>query len=136
MSWLGATGRAKILLEIFAGLALGLAIAGIFAVVSYSVSQRTREIGIRGALGATPGDMVRFVLAMAMRPVVLGACAGIAGGLATTRVLQSELFETQAADPAIFAIVFVSLIATALAPAPVPAGRAARIDPADVLRSE
>jgi predicted permease len=125
-----------LLLEIFAGLALGLAVAGIFAVVSYSVSQRTREIGIRGALGATPGDMVRFVLAMAMRPVVLGACAGVAGGLATTRVLQSELFETQAADPAIFAIVFALLIASALAAASIPALRATRIDPGEVLRVE
>lgn len=125
-----------LLLEIFAGLALGLAIAGIFAVVSYSVSQRAREIGIRGALGATPRDMLRFVLAMAMRPVFLGACAGIAGGLATTRVLQSELFETQAADPAIFALVFVGLIATAGAAASLPAWRATRIDPAEVLRAE
>jgi predicted permease len=125
-----------LLLEIFAGLALGLAIAGIFAVVSYAVSQRTREIGIRGALGATPRDMVRFVLAMAMRPVVLGACVGIGGGLATTRVLQSELFETQAADPAIFAMVFVLLIATAVAAASIPAWRATRIDPAEVLRAE
>jgi predicted permease len=125
-----------LLLEIFAGLALGLAIAGIFAVVSYSVSQRTREIGIRGALGATPRDMMRFVLAMAMRPVVVGACVGLAGGLATTRVLQSELFETQAADPAISAIVFVLLIATAVAAASIPAWRATRIDPAEVLRAE
>jgi putative ABC transport system permease protein len=125
-----------LLLEIFAGLALGLAIAGIFAVVSYSVSQRTREIGICGALGATPGDMARFVLAIAMRPVILGACIGIAGGLATTRVLQSELFETQAADPAIFAIVFVVLLATAVAAASIPAWRATRIDPAEVLRAE
>jgi len=125
-----------LLLEIFAGLALGLAIAGIFAVVSYSVSQRSREIGIRGALGATPRDMVRFVLAMAMRPVFLGACAGIAGGLATTRVLQSELFETQGTDPVVFAIVFVLLIGTAAAAASIPAWRAARIDPAEVLRAE
>jgi predicted permease len=125
-----------LLLEIFAGLALGLAIAGIFAVVSYSVSQRTREIGIRGALGATPRDMVRFVLAMAMRPVGVGACVGIAGGLAVTRVLQSELFETQAADPFIFALVFAGLIATAVAAASVPAWRATRIDPAEVLRAE
>jgi putative ABC transport system permease protein len=125
-----------LLLEIFAGLALGLAITGIFAVVSYSVSQRTREIGIRGALGATPRDTVRFVLAMAMRPVFLGACAGIACGLAATRVLQSELFETQAADPATFAIVFVLLIATAVAAAAFPAWRATRVDPAEVLRAE
>jgi len=125
-----------LLLEIFAGLALGLAVAGIFAVVSYSVSQRTREIGIRGAMGATPRDMVRFVLAIAMRPVFLGACVGIAGGLATTRVLQSELFETQAADPAIFAVVFFVVIATSVAAAFIPAWRAARIDPAEVLRAE
>jgi putative ABC transport system permease protein len=80
--------------------------------------------------------MVRFVLAMAMRPVVLGAGAGVAGGLATTRVLQSELFETQAADPAIFAIVFALLIASALAAASIPALRATRIDPGEVLRVE
>ncbi len=125
-----------LLLEIFAGLALGLAIAGIFAVVSYTVSQRTREIGIRGALGATPRDTLRFVLALAMRPVVLGACIGIAGGLATTRVLQSELFETQAADPSVFGIVFAVMIATAGAAASLPAWRATRIDPAEVLRAE
>src|SRR5258708_39398100 len=88
-----------LLLEIFAVLALGLAVVGIFAGVSYSVSQRTREIGIRGALGATPRDMGRFVLAMAMRPGVLGACAGIGGGLATTRVVPSHLFQTQARHP-------------------------------------
>jgi len=125
-----------LLLEIFAGLALGLAIAGIFAVVSYTVSQRTREIGIRGALGATPRDMLRFVLTLAMRPVILGACIGIAGGLASTRVLQSELFETQAADPAIFAIVSAVMISTAVAAASIPAWRATRIDPAEVLRAE
>ncbi|HYL74561.1 MAG TPA: ABC transporter permease [Bryobacteraceae bacterium] len=125
-----------LLLEIFAGLALGLAVAGIFAVVSYAVSQRTREIGIRGALGAGPRELVRFVLGMAMRPVALGACVGIAGGLAATRVLQSELFETAAADPVVFGAVFVMLMATAVAAAAIPAWRATRVDPAEVLRGE
>ena len=125
-----------LLLEIFAGLALGLAVGGIFAVVSYSVSQRGREIGIRGALGASPRDTVRFVLAIAMRPVAAGACVGIAGGLAATRVLQSELFETRATDPVVFAGVIALLIVTALGAAAGPAWRATRIDPAAVLRAD
>ncbi len=125
-----------LLLEIFAGLALGLAVGGIFAVVSYSVSQRRREIGIRGALGASPRDTVRFVLAIAMRPVVAGACLGIAGGLAATRVLQSELFETRAADPVVFGAAIALLIVTAFGAAAGPAWRAKRIDPAEVLRAE
>jgi predicted permease len=125
-----------LLLEIFAGLALGLAVAGIFAVVSYGVSRRAREIGIRGALGATPGDVVQFVLGIAMRPVALGACIGIAGALAVTRVLESELFETAPADPFVFAVVVVLLMTTALAAASIPAWRATRIDPAEVLRAE
>jgi putative ABC transport system permease protein len=125
-----------LLLEIFAGLALGLAVAGIFAVVSYAVSRRTREIGIRGALGATPTDVVRLVIGIAMRPVALGACVGMAGALAATRMLESELFETAPADPLVFAVVVVLLISTAVAAASIPAWRATRIDPAEVLRAE
>ena len=125
-----------LLLELFAGLALGLAVAGIFAVVSYAVSRRAREIGIRGALGATPADVIRFVLGIAMRPVVLGACVGIAGALMATRVLKAELFETEAADPLVFAGVVSLLIVTALGAAWIPAWRATRIDPAEVLRAE
>jgi putative ABC transport system permease protein len=125
-----------LLLEIFAGLALGLAVAGIFAVVSYAVSRRAREIGIRGALGATPGDVVRFVIGIAMRPVALGACVGLAGALAATRMLESELFETAPVDPLVIAAVVVLLASTALAAASVPAWRATRIDPAEVLRAE
>ena len=125
-----------LLLEIFAALALGLAIAGIFAVVSYAVTQRTREIGIREALGAAPGDVIRFVLAIAIRPVAVGACVGIAGALAATRVLQSELFETAPADPVVFTVVAAVLIATSVAAASLPAWRATRIDPAEVLRAD
>jgi putative ABC transport system permease protein len=125
-----------LLLEIFAALALGLAVAGIFAVVSYAVSRRAREIGIRGALGATPGDVVRFVIGIAMRPVALGACVGLAGALAATRMLESELFETAPADPWVFTVVVVLLASTALAAASIPAWRATRIDPAEVLRAE
>ncbi len=124
------------LLEIFAGLALGLAVSGIFAVVSYTVTQRSREIGIRGALGATSRDVTLYVLGIAMRPVAVGACVGVAGGLAVTRVLQSELFETAPTDPVVFASVLGILIATAVVASALPAWRATRIDPATVLRSE
>lgn len=125
-----------LLLEIFAGLALGMAVTGIFAVVSYSVSRRAREIGIRGALGATPATVVRFVIGIAMRPVLLGALVGIGAAFAGTRALESELFETAAADPLVFGAVVAILMATALAATSVPAWRATRIDPANVLRAE
>ena len=125
-----------LLLEILGGLALALAWSGIFAMVSYSVSHRTREIGIRGALGASPRDVARFVLAIAMRPVSLGACIGIAGALAATRLLQSQLFETAPTDPLVFSAVCLLLLVTALVAASIPAWRATRIDPAEVLRAE
>lgn len=125
-----------LLLEIFAALALGLAVTGIFAVVSYSVTQRAREIGIRSALGASRRDVARYVVMIALRPVIVGACAGIACALAATRLLESELFETAPADPVILASVTVILIATAIAAASMPAWRATRIDPVEILRAE
>jgi predicted permease len=125
-----------LLLEIFAALAFGLAVTGIFAVVSYSVAQRSREIGLRGALGASRPDIVRFVLGIALRPVIIGTIAGIAAGLGATRVLQSELFETAPADPVVFASVVVILLMTAAGAASIPAWRATRIDPAEMLRGE
>ena len=125
-----------LLLEIFAGLALALAVTGIFAVVSYSVTQRTREIGIRGALGATRRDIAGFVVAIALRPVAFGLCVGVAGGLAATRLLQSELFETTPADPFVFGAVIAVLLGTTIAASALPAWRAAGIDPAEVLRAE
>ena len=125
-----------LLLELFAGLALGMAVAGVFAVVSYAVSRRAREIGIRGALGATPAAVVRFVIGIAMRPVALGVCVGIVGALAGTRILESELFETTPGDPLVFAVVIALLISAALAAVSIPAWRATRIDPAEVLRAE
>jgi predicted permease len=125
-----------LLLEIFAAIALGLAVTGIFAVVSYSVTQRSHEIGLRGALGASRRDIVRFVLGMALGPVAIGTIAGVAAGLGATRVLQSELFETAPADPLVFASVVVILLMTAAAAASIPAWRATRIDPAEMLRGE
>ena len=125
-----------VLLEIFAGLALVLAISGVFAVVSYAVTQRTHEIGIRGALGATARDIVAFVVGLGLRPVLIGALIGVAGAIAATRALKAQLFETSPLDPAVFAVVLPLLLVAAIAAALIPARRAARIDPAITLRSE
>jgi predicted permease len=124
------------LLETFAAIALGLAVTGIFAVVSYSVAQRSHEIGLRGALGASRSDIARFVLGIALRPVMIGTMAGVTAGLGATRVLQSELFETAPADPVVFASVVVILLMTSAAAASIPAWKATRIDPAEMLRGE
>jgi predicted permease len=134
-----ATGQPRFhaaLLEILAGLALLLAITGIFAVVSYAVSQRTREIGIRSALGATPGDIVHFVIGLGMRPVLVGACVGTLTALALARVIEANLFETPPADPAVLVTVISILLSSAAAAASFPAWRATRIDPATTLRAD
>jgi putative ABC transport system permease protein len=125
-----------VLLEIFAGLALVLAISGVFAVVSYAVTQRTHEIGIRGALGATVQNIVAFVIGLGLRPVLIGALIGVAGAIAATRALKAQLFETSPLDPVVFAVVLPLLLVAAAAAALIPARRAARIDPAITLRSE
>lgn len=132
----GETRFHTLLLEIFAAIALGLAVTGIFAVASYSVTQRSHEIGLRGALGANRWDVVRFVLGIALRPVMIGTVAGVAAGLGATRLLQTELFETSPGDPVVFATVVVILLITAVAAASIPAWRATRIDPAEMLRGE
>ncbi|MGC9999312.1 MAG: ABC transporter permease [Bryobacteraceae bacterium] len=139
-TWMaGAASRPRLqafLLEIFSGLALLLAVTGVFAVMSYSVNQRTHEIGIRGALGATSSDIVAFVLRMGMRPVVVGAVVGFVTSLAVARLLRAELFETPPSDPVVFGSVALILITSALVALWVPARRAARIEPATTLRAE
>ena len=125
-----------VLLEIFAGLAFTLAASGVFAVVSYAVTQRAHEIGIRSALGATAADIVRFVSGLGMRPVVIGALLGVAGAAAATRALKSQLYETSPLDPVVFATALALLLGAALAATLIPARRAARVDPAITLRSE
>ena len=124
------------LLEIFAGLAFVLALSGVFAAVSYTVTQRMHEIGIRGALGATRADIAAFVVRLAMRPVLAGSCLGLAGALAATRALRSQLFETAPLDPTVLAIAVPLLLVAALFATLVPARRASRVDPAITLRSE
>jgi ABC-type antimicrobial peptide transport system permease subunit len=124
------------LLTVFAALALLLASAGIYGVMSVSVAQRTSEVGIRMALGATSGSVLKLVLGHGLRFVLAGIVIGLAGALALTRLIQSQLYSTSPADPATFAAVSILLIAVSLAAAFLPARRAARVDPMAALRQE
>jgi putative ABC transport system permease protein len=125
-----------LLLTSFAAVGLLLAAIGIYGVISYSVGQRTREIGLRMALGALPRDIRRGVVGEAIALTITGLLLGIAGSFVVTRVMQSMLFETSTLDPASFALTIVVLGGTALAAAWVPARRAMRVDPMIALRSE
>ena len=124
------------LLSAFAALALILAVAGIYGVMSYSVAQRTRELGIRIALGATAGRVLRLVIREGLAMVLIGIVIGIAGAIGLTRLIRSELYETTPTDPAVFITVSLILIATAFAATYLPASRAATVDPTIALREE
>ena len=124
------------LLAIFAGLGLVLASAGLYGVTSYSVTQRTHEIGIRIALGAERRDILRMMLAQGMRLALAGVILGLAGALALERVLQSFLFGVKAADPATFFAVAAILVSVLLLSTLLPARRALRVDPLVALRHE
>ena len=125
-----------VLLGIFSGIALLLATVGIYGVLSYSVTQRTREIGIRMALGAARRDVVRMVAGHALRLAAAGMVIGLALALALTRYLGSLLFEMQPADPLTFAGVCVLLTAIVLVASWIPARRAAQVDPVRALRCD
>jgi putative ABC transport system permease protein len=125
-----------IMMAIFSALALAMAAVGVYGVASWSVAQRTREIGVRMALGAAPGDVLRMVLRGALGPLCLGVVIGTAGALATTRYLQSLLFGVKPNDAATLAAAGSILAAAALAATYIPARRAARANPAVTLRSE
>jgi predicted permease len=124
------------LLALFAGLAFLLAAVGIYGVISYSVTQRTHEIGVRMALGASTRDILRLVVWQGMRMVVIGLGLGLLVSLAVTRVMASLLFNVRATDPATFILVSLLLVAVALAATLIPARRAARVDPMTALRCE
>jgi putative ABC transport system permease protein len=125
-----------VLLTIFAGLALALSAAGVYGVMSYGVSQRTREIGIRMALGARAGDVTGMVMRDAAKIVGAGVGIGILGAALLTRLLQSLLYDVGAHDPLTFAVVPVLIVVTALLASALPAWRAARVDPLTATRAE
>jgi putative ABC transport system permease protein len=125
-----------LLLAVFAGVALGLALIGIAGVLSYAVSQRTSELGIRMALGAGPRDIVGLVLKQAGGLICVGVAFGVAGALAMTRYIESLLFEVHSTDWQSYAAAIVLLALLALAAALIPARRGASVDPMAALRSE
>jgi len=124
------------LMTVFAALALVIAATGIYAVMAYSVAQRTQEIGIRMALGAAREDVLRLVVGQALRLTVLGVGIGLAGAYAVTRLMASVLFGVSATDPPTFIGVTVILGLSAVIAAWLPAERATRLDPMVALRSE
>ncbi|HEY6464487.1 MAG TPA: FtsX-like permease family protein, partial [Candidatus Acidoferrales bacterium] len=125
-----------VLLGSFGVMALLLAMVGVFGVISYGVTQRTREIGVRMALGAERGDVLRMVMREGMLLVLVGTVSGVVGALALTRFLKSLLFQINPNDPATFVGVAIALILVAMAACYLPARRAMRVDPMVALRHE
>ena len=125
-----------LLLGIFAGVATVLAMVGIYGVMAYSVAQRTREIGIRMALGAAKGDVLKLVLRHSLILIGIGLVVGLGGSLALTRLIESQLWGVSATDPATFVIVSLLLILVALTATFIPTRRAVQVDPTVALRYE
>ena len=135
----GVNGRARfqtLLLATFAGAAALLAAIGIYGVMSYAVSRRTREIGVRMALGADPRSVLRLVVGQGMGVALAGAGVGLVAALLLTRLMAGILYGVRPSDPATYACVAAVLLAIALAASWIPARRAARIDPMKALRAE
>jgi predicted permease len=127
---------ALVLMAAFAGIAMLLAAVGVYGVVSYQVSLRSRELGIRVALGASRSEILRMVIGQGMRPVALGLAAGLAGALALTRLLNSLLYDVSPRDPWTLSSIVVLLAMVAGVACSAPARRAARVDPMEALRHE
>jgi ABC-type antimicrobial peptide transport system permease subunit len=125
-----------LLLAAFAGVAVALAAIGIYGVLAYLVSQRTAEIGVRLAIGATPGDVARLFVREGASLTIGGLVAGLVGAIAAARALRSLLFGVTATDATTFAVVAAALLAVALAASYLPARRAARVDPMAALRAD
>jgi predicted permease len=123
-----------IVLELFAGMAVLLALIGIYGVIAYSVAQRTQEVGIRRALGAQQSDILWMVVGQGLALTLAGIALGLGGAFATTRVLQTFLFQVSPTDTATFAGIALFFLVVALVASYIPARRAARIDPMAALR--
>jgi ABC-type antimicrobial peptide transport system permease subunit len=134
--WRAPARVAAIFSAALGGLALLLASAGVYGTVSFAVSRRIREIGIRMAIGADGQDVMRLILRQALRPVLIGALVGLAACAGVSRLLSSFLFGLSSLDPIAFFAVPAFLLAVALLASYVPARRACRVDPMVALRYE
>jgi putative ABC transport system permease protein len=134
--WLGPRRFPMILLAVFAAVALVLAVVGVYGVVSYVVAQRTREMGIRVALGARAPQLLALVIGSAMRPVVVGLLLGVAGGAAAGRLLSTLLYQVSPHDPGVLGPIAAVLAVAAVAASFIPARRATAVDPLLVLKAE
>ena len=130
----GQRRSVMILLGMFAGTSLLLTMIGIYGVVAYSVAQRTKEVGIRRALGAQQADILQLVLWQVLGLTLAGVVLGVAGAFALTRVMKHLLFEVSATDPWAFAAIALLLVFVSVAASYIPAYRATRIDPMAALR--
>jgi ABC-type antimicrobial peptide transport system permease subunit len=130
------TAFTLVMLALAAGVALLLGAVGIYGVISYAVSQRTREIGVRMALGAQRGDVRRMVVGQGMAVVGIGVGLGLVAALGLSRLMGSLLYGVEPVDPVTYGLVAVSLALVARAASWLPAARATRVDPATTLRQE
>jgi ABC-type antimicrobial peptide transport system permease subunit len=130
------TSFTMVMLALAGAMALLLGVVGVYGVISYAVSQRTREIGIRMALGAQRQELTAMFVRHGLRLALIGAGCGLLAALGLSRVLTSLLFGVGAADPATYGLVAVTLVSAAGVASWVPARRATRVDPSEALRAE
>ena len=124
------------LVAAFGILALALAVVGLYGVLAYAVARRTNEIGVRMALGANPGDILRMILGEALTKVAVGVAIGLTGAAAASRLISNTLFGVGQIDPVAIVVALVLMLATALIAGYIPARRATKVDPVEALKYE